>query len=347
MEKINDLNIESIIPIIPPEELKKSYPLTNEIAKIVGESRETIRKIIKKEDKRLLAIIGPCSIHDEKAAIEYAEKLYKLSKKVKDKIFIVMRAYFEKPRTTIGWKGIVTDPYLNGTYDIEAGLKLSRKILTQINSLGLPAASEMLDPIVPQYIADMISWAAIGARTTESQTHREMTSGLSMPIGFKNGTSGNIKLAVDAIISARHPHCFIGIDQKGLTCVVKTKGNKYTHIILRGGKSGPNYHEENIEEAEELMKQAGIDPVIMIDCSHENSGKKACNQFRVLRSVIAQRTNGTKSIIGFMIESNLYPGNQKLTNIDNLKYGVSITDECVGWEETEEMIMYAHKNVKL
>lgn len=347
MKKINDLNIKNITPILPPEKLKESFPLTENIARIVSESRDTIRDILKKKDKRLIAVIGPCSIHEEKSAVEYAEKLASLSKKVKDKIFIIMRAYFEKPRTTIGWKGIITDPYLNGTYNIEDGLKISRKILTIINSLGIPAATEMLDPIVPQYIADMISWAAIGARTTESQTHREMTSGLSMPIGFKNGTSGNIKLAVDAILSARHPHSFIGIDQKGVTCVVSTKGNNDTHIILRGGKAGPNYHEENIEEAEELMKASGIDPAIMIDCSHENSGKKAHKQFRVLKSVINQRSNGSTSIIGFMIESNLYCGSQKITSLDKMKYGVSVTDECIGWEDTEEMIIYAYKNVKL
>ncbi|MBN2546841.1 MAG: 3-deoxy-7-phosphoheptulonate synthase [Spirochaetes bacterium] len=343
MKKIDDINISSLKPIITPFELKKLYPMTEETNKIVSESRRVIREIIQKKDKRLLAVIGPCSIHDEKSAMDYAEKLYKLSKKVSDKIFIVMRVYFEKPRTTIGWKGIITDPFINGSYNIEEGLKIARKILFRINSMGLPAGSEMLDPIIPQYISDQISWAAIGARTTESQTHREMTSGLSMPIGFKNGTSGNIKLAVDAMESARHHHCFIGIDQNGMTCIINTNGNKMTHVILRGGKSGPNYHEENIEETEELMKNVNLEPVIMVDCSHENSGKKANKQFRVLKSLINQRINGTESIIGFMIESNLYCGSQKIgENVKDIKYGVSITDECIGWKETEEYIMYAY-----
>jgi len=347
MKKIDDINISSLNPIISPLELKKLYPMTEEINKIVSESRRIIREIIQKKDKRLLAIIGPCSIHDEKSTMEYAEKLFKLCKKVNDKIFIVMRVYFEKPRTTIGWKGIIADPFINGSYNIEEGLKIARKILFQINSLGLPAGSEMLDPIVPQYIADQISWAAIGARTTESQTHREMTSGLSMPIGFKNGTSGNIKLAVDAMESARHPHSFIGINQNGMTCVVQTNGNKMTHVILRGGKSGPNYHEENIEETEELMKNAGLESLIMIDCIQENSGKKAGKQLRFLKSLVNQRLNGTDSIIGFMLESNLFCGSQKIKdNIKNMQYGISITDECIGWQETEDYVMYAYDKLK-
>ncbi len=348
MKKIDDINIKSIKPIISPIELKRLFPMNEESNKIVSDSRFTIKNIIQKKDKRLLAIIGPCSIHDEKSAIEYAEKLLDLSNKIKDKIFMVMRLYFEKPRTTIGWKGLITDPNLDGTYNIENGLKISRKILLKINSMGLPAGSELLDPIVPQYIADQISWASIGARTTESQTHREMASGLSMPIGFKNSTSGVIKSAIDAMESSRYAHSFIGIDQNGMTSVVKTNGNTNTHVILRGGKSGPNYHEENIEETEALMKNAGIDPVIVVDCSHENSGKKPINQFRVLKSIINQKSNGTNSIIGFMVESNLFSGSQKIkSNLSELKYGVSITDECLGWEQTEELIMYAFDNINI
>lgn len=348
MKKIDDINIKTFTPIISPLELKQLYPATAESNKIVSDSRFNIKNIIQKKDKRLLAVIGPCSIHDEKSAIEYAEKLLELYNKIKDKLFVVMRLYFEKPRTTIGWKGLITDPNLDGTYNIENGLKIARKILLKVNSMGLPAGSEMLDPIVPQYTADLTSWASIGARTTESQTHREMASGLSMPIGFKNSTSGSIKSAIDAMESSRYAHSFIGIDQTGMTSVIKTNGNANTHVILRGGKSGPNYHEEDIEETEALMKNADIDPVIMIDCSHENSGKKPINQFRVLKSIINQRSIGADSIIGFMVESNLFSGTQKIkSNLSELKYGVSITDECLGWDQTEELIMYAYNNLNI
>ncbi|MBN2534541.1 MAG: 3-deoxy-7-phosphoheptulonate synthase [Spirochaetales bacterium] len=344
MKRTNDLNIATIKPLISPAELKKEFPMTEESNKTVVESRNTIIEILKKRDKRLLAIVGPCSIHDPDAALEYANKLNKIKKKINRKIYVIMRVYFEKPRTTIGWKGLITDPYLNGTYDIAHGLKTARKLLLDITAMGLACGSEMLDPIVPQYIADLVSWAAIGARTTESQTHREMASGLSMPIGFKNGTSGNLDLAIDAMKSAQHPHSFIGIDQDGKTSIFSTSGNKTSHIILRGGRPGPNYYEEIVESAEKLMLHIGVPPVIVIDCSHANSGKQFQRQNRVLHSILDQRKRGRDSIIGFMIESNLKEGSQKIPdNPEDLEYGKSVTDECVGFNETEAMLFYSYE----
>lgn len=343
MKQTNDLHIIQIKPLISPAELKEEFPMTEESNKTVVESRNTIIDILEKRDNRLLAIVGPCSIHDPCAAMEYANRLNKIKNKIKQKIFVIMRVYFEKPRTTIGWKGLITDPYLDGTYDIARGLKTVRKLLLDITAMGVPCGSEMLDPIVPQYIADLVSWAAIGARTTESQTHREMASGLSMPIGFKNGTSGNLNLAVDAMKSARHPHSFIGIDQDGKTSIFKTTGNKISHIILRGGRSGPNYYEEIVEKAEKLILQIGVQPVIVIDCSHANSGKQYYRQNRVLQSILDQRKRGRDSIIGFMLESNLKEGSQKIPDDPkDLVYGKSITDECVGFKETEAMLFYTY-----
>ncbi|MBN1797624.1 MAG: 3-deoxy-7-phosphoheptulonate synthase [Spirochaetales bacterium] len=347
MKKIHNINITGITSLISPFELKKEFPMTEANNKTVVESRETITNILNKKDDRLMAIVGPCSIHDTKVALEYAEKLAALKNKLKDNIFIIMRTYFEKPRTTIGWKGLITDPRLDGTYDIATGLKTTRRLLLDITAMGIPCASEMLDPIVPQYIADLISWASIGARTTESQTHREMASGLSMPVGFKNGTSGNLELAVNAMESARHAHSFIGIDQHGKTAVFKTSGNTASHIILRGGRSGPNYYEENVEKAEAAIADLKITPAIVIDCSHANSGKQYSRQQRVLRSILDQRKRGRASIVGFMIESNLKSGSQKIpADLNNLVYGQSITDACAGWEETEKMLLYAYEFMK-
>lgn len=344
MKNTNNLNITDIKPLISPLKLKKEFPMTEKSNKTIIYSRETVRNILNKKDKRLIAIVGPCSIHDINASMEYAEKLKKIKSKIEKKIFILMRTYFEKPRTVIGWKGLITDPYLNGTYDIAKGLRLARKLLLNITSIGIPCSSEMLDLVVPQYIADLISWASIGARTTESQTHREMASGLSMPIGFKNSTSGNLELAVNAMKSARHPHSFIGIDQYGKTSIYKTSGNPSSHIILRGGKSGPNYYEENVETAEKIISDSGIEPSIVIDCSHDNSGKQYKRQKRVLSSILDQRKHGRTSIVGFMIESNLKSDSQKIPdNLKNLLYGQSITDGCVSWDETEEMLLYAFK----
>ncbi len=343
MKKIDDLRILGSKSLISPLDLKKEFPMTNKSSQIVIESRNIIGNIIKGEDKRLLAIVGPCSIHDPAAAIEYSEKLNNIRKRIEDRIYIVMRVYFEKPRTTIGWRGIITDPHLDGSYDIAYGLRTARKILLDITSTGLPAGTEMLDPIVPQYISDLISWTAVGARTAESQIHRNLASGLSMSVGFKNTTDGNFDTAVNALEAAKHTHSFIGIDQNGQTCVLKTKGNDSVHIILRGGRQGPNYHEENVEKAETLMRKSDINPVVVIDCSHSNSGKNPKRQKRVLHSILDQKIHKRDSIIGFMIESNLYEGQQIIPeNLDLLKYGVSITDSCAGWDETEKMLLYAY-----
>lgn len=342
MKQTNDLRIKSIVPLISPRELKREFPINERCANTVVESRNTIHKILAGEDKRLLAIVGPCSIHDPDSALEYAGRLYELSRAVAERLFIVMRVYFEKPRTTIGWRGLITDPDLDGSYKIPEGLRLARKLLLEINGLGLPVGSEMLDPIVPQYISDLISWAAIGARTTESQIHREMASGLSMPVGFKNSTSGNLAMAIDAMKSSRHSHSFIGLDQEGNTCVLATKGNEDCHIILRGGKTGPNYYEENIEEAEKLLREEGLNPVIMVDCSHANSGKQHIRQERVLKAVLDQAKRHGGSLIGFMLESNLFEGNQSIPeNKSRLKYGVSVTDECIDWHTTERILLEA------
>ncbi|MFP4179028.1 MAG: 3-deoxy-7-phosphoheptulonate synthase [Spirochaetaceae bacterium] len=343
MRKIRDLHIRDIVPIIAPAELKRRYPVHEDIAEHVYESRETIKRIIRREDTRVAAIVGPCSIHDTKGALEYAKRLKELSEKVKDRIYIIMRVYFEKPRTTVGWQGLILDPYLDGSYDIGYGLEVARQILLDINSLGLPTGSEILDPIIPQYIDDLVSWAAIGARTTESQTHRNISSGLSMPVGFKNSTSGSFENAINAMQSATHPASFIGIDQRGSTCIFHTAGNDTVHLILRGGESGPNYHEEDLEIAEEMFESAGIIPSVVVDCSHANSGKKHIRQRRVLRSVIDQIIRGNTILSGFMLESNLFEGKQKLLSKPaELAYGVSVTDECIGWEETENILMRAY-----
>ena len=346
MIQTNDIRIAHTGPIITPRELKDLYPLTDSGSENVYRYRSVINDILTGKDRRMIGIVGPCSIHDRTAALEYAQMLKDYSKKVEDRLFLVMRVYFEKPRTTIGWRGLITDPHLDGSYDIIEGLKLARKIMTEINDLGLPIGSEVLDPIVPQYIADLISWAAIGARTTESQTHRQLASGLSMPIGFKNGTSGDLKLAVDAMASTCHEHSFIGIDQDGKTCILTTKGNEQVHMIMRGGRSGPNYYEEFVEDAEELFKAAGIEPKIMIDCSHANSSKDPNKQARVLRSVIDQRKRGKTSLFGFMIESNIHEGNQKIgEDPSELAYGVSITDPCVSWDMTKSMLDSAYQEL--
>jgi 3-deoxy-7-phosphoheptulonate synthase len=347
MRQTSDLRIAGIQPLISPADLKERVPITENSSRVVVESRQIIADILERRDRRMLAIVGPCSIHDSAAAIEYARMLSDTARRIEEHIYVVMRVYFEKPRTSVGWKGFITDPYLNDSDDIEDGLRLARKLLLDITGIGLPAASELLDPIVPQYISDLISWAAIGARTTESQTHREMASGLSMPVGFKNGTSGNLRLAVDAIRSSRHPHSFLGIDQAGQTSIVRTTGNPHCHMIMRGGRSGPNYYEEDIEAAESIMAESGIDPVLLVDCSHGNSAKSHSRQFRVLKSILEQRMGERKSIVGFMIESNLNPGTQLLPeNRDDLEYGVSITDPCVGWDETREMLEYAYRRLE-
>lgn len=309
-------------------------------------ARDQMKRILRKEDSRLVVIVGPCSIHDEASALEYARRLAELSKEVGDQLVLVMRTYFEKPRTTIGWKGLINDPHLDGTYDMALGLRIARELLLRINEMGLPTATEVLDPIVPQYIDDLQSWAAIGARTTESQTHRELASGLSMPVGFKNSTDGNLQIAIDALLSSRYPHHFLGIDQDGRTCVIATRGNAYGHIILRGGHDGPNYDPVSVVMAEEQLDASGLEPLIMVDCSHGNSGKRPRLQAHVLKSVIQQRLDGNASIIGVMVESHLKEGCQPLDkDRSKLDHGLSITDACLGWDQTERLLRFAHEEL--
>ena len=344
MKKTSDLRIRFVDPLISPQELKERHPLPDNSADTVAESRAVIQRILSRKDDRLLAVVGPCSIHDYKAAIDYAGRLGELRKRIEERIYLLMRVYFEKPRTTIGWRGLIVDPHLDGSYRISEGLELARRLLIEITGMGVPAATEMLDPIVPQYVDDLISWAAIGARTTESQTHRNMVSGLSMPVGFKNGTDGNLQIAIDAMASARHPHHFIGIDQEGKTSVLGTKGNTDTHMILRGSRTGINYRKPEIVYASELLKEAGFLPAIMVDCSHGNSDKRAERQGEVLRSLLESRGSGCREVIGFMMESNLHDGQQEIPrDLNQLKYGVSITDPCLSWEKTEQLLLYAYE----
>ena len=341
MQQTHDLNVLAESPLITPRDLKQALPMSPAANTTVIAGREAVKQILRKENFRLVVIVGPCSIHDEKAVFEYAERLVALREKVGDQLFLVMRTYFEKPRTTTGWKGLINDPHLDGTYDMHEGLRRARSILLKLAEMGLPTATEVLDPIVPQYIADLKTWAAIGARTTESQTHRELASGLSMPIGFKNNTDGNLRIAINALVSSRQPHHFLGIDQDGRTCVIATRGNPYGHMILRGGGDRPNYDPVSIAMAEEQLQRAGLAPLLMVDCSHDNSGRRCRLQAHVLKSVVQQRLDGNTSIIGVMIESNLKEGSQRLAPGAQLEYGVSITDACLGWESTENLLLFA------
>lgn len=346
MNLITDVRIESITPLISPVDLRRQIPLSSDSADRIMDYRSEIGNIIGRKDSRILGIIGPCSIHDKAAAFEYARRLKKLSEEVSDKMLLIMRTYFEKPRTVLGWRGLITDPHLDGTYDIAYGLQLAREILLEIARIGLPVGCEMLDPIVPQYIDDIVCWAAIGARTTESQTHRNLASGLSVPVGFKNSTSGNLEIAVNAVKSAASPASFIGIDKEGSSSILRTRGNDLGHLILRGGENSPNYYEEYIEEAESMMRDMDLTPSVIVDCSHANSRKRYDRQSRVLRSVIDQVARGNTAISGFMLESNLVCGSQKVTgDPDGLDYGVSITDACIGWDETEQIIRTAYEKL--
>ena len=346
MFRTQDLHVKEIVRLLTPRELKAQLPTTDAANATVARSRKRVIRILRQEDPRLLVIIGPCSIHDEKGALDYATRLNALREKFAGRLEIVMRVYFEKPRTTVGWKGLINDPHLDGSQDIETGLKIARRLLLQITGLGLPAATEFLDPIVPQYISDLITWAAIGARTTESQTHREMASGLSMPVGLKNSTDGSLQVAIDAMGAARHPHSFLGIDQDGVTSIVRTAGNSDAHIVLRGGRAQTNFDADSIRAAEEKLKSENLPPVLMVDCSHANSEKQFARQEDVWRSVIQQRVDGARSLIGLMVESNIHEGNQPIpTNPAELRYGVSITDSCLGWETTERMLRWAHETL--
>jgi 3-deoxy-7-phosphoheptulonate synthase len=317
--------------------------MTPECNRTIVEARETVQRILSHQDPRLLVVVGPCSIHDPEGALEYARKLVTLRDELSDRLFIVMRVYFEKPRTTVGWKGLINDPHLDGSYDIQHGLEQARQLLLDIVALGMPAATEFLDSIVPQYISDLVSWAAIGARTTESQTHREMASGLSMPVGFKNATDGGLQVALDAMQAAQAPHAFLGVDQDGFTSVVRTEGNRYGHVVLRGGRARTNYDDASIAETVDSLRKAGQEATIMVDCSHANSNKKHAQQEKVALSVVEQRAAGNDALIGLMIESYLHEGNQSVpADLSQLKYGVSITDACVDWKTTERILRDAH-----
>ncbi len=336
MNNTNNLRVSSFKDIASPNEVRKEIPITDKSLATVIKAREDIQNIIDGKDDRKIVIVGPCSIHNYDQALEYARKLNELRKKVEDKLVIIMRTYFEKPRTTVGWKGFLYDPHLDGSYDLKEGVKLSRKLLVEINEMGLPTATEVLGPIVIQYYSDLICWSAIGARTAESQTHRELASGLSMPVGFKNGTEGNLDIAINAILSAKANHSFLGMDEDGKVAIVETTGNEYGHIILRGGKNGPNYSTEIVKETADLCVDAKITPAVIVDCSHANSGKDFRNQSKVWANVWEQIENGGNSIKGFMLESNLTEGKQKIG--DNLEYGISITDSCIGIEETADLL---------
>ncbi|MFL2767629.1 MAG: 3-deoxy-7-phosphoheptulonate synthase [Dehalococcoidia bacterium] len=345
-ENIHNVNLEYIKPLYTPEKFMNMVPVKPEQIHTVFQSRKEIGDIINETSDKFLILVGPCSIHDVQACLEYANKLKTLSDQVSNKIMIVMRTYFEKPRTTTGWKGFINDPNLNDSFDVHEGLKKARGFLNQILHIGLPTATEFLDPFMPQYYGDLISWGAIGARTVESQTHRQLSSGLSMPIGFKNGTGGSVQIAIDAIIAAKNQHVFLGIDEKGQTSVVKTNGNNYGHLILRGGKTGPNYDSESVKSAVSSLVENELDPKLVIDCSHGNSNKDHRNQSKVFKSIIDQKTSGQNAIFGVMLESHLNPGSQSIpSNPEDLKYGVSVTDECIGWEETENLIKWAYNEL--
>lgn len=347
LNKLIDVNITGLQGLVSPKEIKEGLPATEAALKNVLSSRKVVQNILDNKDPRRFIVVGPCSIHDPKAALEYAAKLKGLSQKVEDLFFIVMRVYFEKPRTTTGWKGLINDPCLDDSFHIEEGLKIARKLLLQFNEMELPTGTEALDPITPQYHAELITWSAIGARTTESQTHRELASGLSMPVGFKNSTDGSIQAAINALKSAGSSHNFIGINQEGKICKFTTRGNPYAHIVLRGGEGGPNYDRKSIAFCESELEKNRLRKKIVVDCSHANSNKDHRLQPLVFEDVIRQIKNGNSSIVGFMIESNLFEGNQPIPHdLSRLKYGVSITDQCISWETTEKIIIEGYNALK-
>ena len=340
-----DQNIETTVPLVTPIELVNLIPASSKAESTVAAGRNQVRRVLNGSDSRFMVIVGPCSIHDEEAALEYAERLYRCSQNLTDRLLVVMRVYFEKPRTTTGWKGLIYDPHLDQSFDIEAGLGRARSLLVNLAEMGVHAGTEFLDPIVPQYLADLVSWATIGARTAESQTHRQMASGLSMPVGFKNGTDGNIQVAIDATVSAKSPHGFLGMDADGRTAIICTTGNPDGHIVLRGGKNGPNFNHGAISQAQDQLRNAGINPRLVVDCSHGNSNKEHQNQSCALKDVVLQRMTGNKNIAGCMLESHLNPGNQSVNgDLSRLQYGVSITDVCIRWDETEELLTRVYEN---
>jgi len=345
--EVHNVNVAAQEVLVTPETLKRTLPLTQAMQERVVQSRQHIWDILDGRDDRLFVVVGPCSIHDPVAALDYANRLHALAAELSDTLYIVMRVYFEKPRTTVGWKGLINDPFLDDSFQIEQGLRLGRKLLLDITELGLPCSTEALDPISPQYLQDLISWSAIGARTTESQTHREIASGLSSAVGFKNGTDGGLEVAINALKSAARPHRFLGINRQGQVSVFTTRGNRYGHVVLRGGSGGPNYDSVHVRLAETALEEAGLAANIMIDCSHANSNKQPELQPLVVDNVVEQLIAGNRSIIGLMIESNLYAGSQPLGNDPReLRYGVSVTDACIGWEETERCLRGARDRLR-
>ncbi|WKD51432.1 3-deoxy-7-phosphoheptulonate synthase [Microbulbifer spongiae] len=339
-QQFDDLNVVSQEVLISPETLKVELPISDAAEATVARGRAAVRNILDRKDHRLMVVIGPCSVHDVNAALDYAHRLKEVADKVADTLLIVMRVYFEKPRTTVGWKGLINDPHLNDSFKMEEGLHIGRKLLLEIAELGLPTATEALDPISPQYLQDLISWSAIGARTTESQTHREMASGLSSAVGFKNGTDGSLEVAINALQSVANPHRFLGINKRGQVAIIHTGGNQYGHMVLRGGNNKPNYDSVSVTMCEQALRKANIIPNIMVDCSHANSNKNHELQPLVVNNVTHQILDGNQSIIGIMVESNLKAGNQKLLpNLDQMQYGVSVTDKCIDWKTTESLLL--------
>jgi 3-deoxy-7-phosphoheptulonate synthase len=342
-QPLQDVHVRETVPLVSPCYLKQEENVTDNAVRTVIDGRETVKRIISGSESRLIVVLGPCSIHDQVAGLEYARRLKSLSDQVAGTMMLIMRVYFEKPRTTVGWKGLINDPHLNDTFDIQTGIRIARRILLEVANMELPAATELLEPITPQYIADLISLTAIGARTTESPTHRQMSSGLSMPVGFKNGTDGSLQVALDAMLSARSAHSFLGIDNDGKTCIVNTKGNPWGFLVLRGGRSGSNYEMAILADAVDRLTEAKLPTGLMVDCSHANSNKDYRLQHVAWNDCIAQRVAGNRNIVGLMLESNLNPGSQSLPkDLTQLRYGVSITDGCIGWEETERLILSAN-----
>jgi len=338
-EPLENRNLVSLAPLEAPRAVKRRLPVPPRAAATVRGARAALRELVHGRDAgRLLVVVGPCSIHDEAAALDYAARLARVARETADALLVVMRTYFEKPRTTVGWKGLVNDPHLDGSCDVGHGLLLARRILLAVNSLGVPCATEVLDPVTPQYLADLVAWAAIGARTTESQTHREMASGLSMPVGFKNGTDGSLAGAANALVSAGHPHSFLGVDEGGASAVVKTRGNPDRHLILRGGARGPNHDAATVAEAARLAAAQGIARGVLVDCSHDNSRKDPARQPAVARAVLSQLQGGQRALLGVMLESHLVAGRQDWAHGVPLAYGQSITDACLGWGETEALL---------
>jgi 3-deoxy-7-phosphoheptulonate synthase len=347
MQRTEDLNVVALDVMPTPDEIKSKLPLTEKAAETVVGGRRSVEAILDGRDPRLFVVVGPCSIHDPVAGLDYARRLKKLADELSGTMVMVMRVYFEKPRTSVGWKGFINDPYMDDSFRVDEGMERARRFLLDVNELGLPAATEALDPTAPQYLGDLIAWTAIGARTSESQTHREMSSGLSTPVGFKNGTDGDVETAVNAIVSASHPHAFLGINGQGRSAVVRTRGNAYGHLVLRGGGGRPNFDTVSISLAEQALAKAKLAKNVVVDCSHANSWKKPEMQPLVMRDVVHQIREGNKSVVGFMVESFIEAGNQPIPeDLSKLKYGCSVTDGCVSWETTEEMLRAAHETLK-